>query len=134
MLAPSLMPGKVVVTREACSRKGRAKTRNMDNLSAHKRPRIRELIEAQGCELWYLPSYSPDLSPVNDEVVSREGGAKTPKEEAFSKLKHGLLKAEARTREVLEGAIAAALDEITASDARSYLAHCGYGTALETAQ
>ncbi len=119
VLVPSLMPGKVVV---------------MDNLSAHKSERVRELIEARGCRLWYLPAYSPDLSPVNDEVVSREGGAKTPKEEAFSKLKHGLRKAEARTREVLEGAIAAALDEITASDARSYLAHCGYGTALETAQ
>ncbi len=104
VLVPSLMPGKVVV---------------MDNLSAHKSERVRELIEARGCRLWYLPAYSPDLSPI---------------EEAFSKLKHGLRKAEARTREVLEGAIAAALDEITASDARSYLAHCGYGTALETAQ
>jgi len=104
VLCPTLEPGEIVA---------------MDNPSAHKRPRIRELIEAAGCELWYLPAYSPDLNPI---------------EEAFSKLKHGLRKAEARTREVLEGAIAAALDEITASDARSYLAHCGYGTALETAQ
>ncbi len=119
VLVPSLMPGKVVVTREACSREGRAETRKMDNLSAHKRPRIRELIEAQGCELWYLPAYSPDLSPI---------------EEAFSKLKQGLRKAEARTRAVLERAIAAALDEITPEDAAGYLAHCGYGTAVGTAQ
>ena len=40
MLAPSLVAGKVVV---------------MDNLSAHKSERVRELIEAKGCELWYLP-------------------------------------------------------------------------------
>ena len=99
MLAPSLVAGKVVV---------------MDNLSAHKSERVKELIEARGCELWYLPSYSPDLSPI---------------EEAFSKLKALLRKARARTREALEAVIAQALDAITASDARGYLSHCGYGTA-----
>ena len=45
-LAPSLSPGEVVV---------------MDNLSAHKGARVRELIEQRGCELLYLPPYSPDL-------------------------------------------------------------------------
>ena len=84
--------------------------------------------------MWYLPSYSPDLSPVNDEVVFREGGAKTPKEEAFCKLKHLLKKAEARSHETLEAAIALALDGITTSDARGYLAHCGYGAAEAAAQ
>ena len=44
----------------------------MDNLSAHKGERVRELIEDRGCELLYLPSYSPDLNPI---------------EEAFSKMK-----------------------------------------------
>ncbi len=44
----------------------------MDNLSAHKPARVRELIEQQGCELIYLPAYSPDFNPI---------------EEAFSKLK-----------------------------------------------
>jgi transposase len=44
----------------------------MDNLPAHKPDRIRELIEGRGCELLYLPPYSPDLNPI---------------EEAFSKTK-----------------------------------------------
>ena len=58
----------------------------MDNLSAHKGERVRELIEGRGCELLYLPPYSPDLNPI---------------EEAFSKIKGLLRKAEARSREAL---------------------------------
>ncbi len=95
-LAPSLRPGQIVV---------------MDNLSAHKSRRVQEVITARGCELWYLPSYSPDLSPI---------------EAAFSKLKALLRRAQARTYEALENAIAWALDQITAADARGYFAHCGY--------
>jgi transposase len=95
-LAPSLRPGQIVV---------------MDNLSAHKSRRVQEVIAARGCELWYLPSYSPDLSPI---------------EEAFSKLKALLRRAQARTYEALETAIAMALDQITAADARGYFGHCGY--------
>jgi transposase len=71
VLAPSLRKGQVVV---------------MDNLSAHKAQRIRELIEEWGCELLYLPPYSPDLNPI---------------EEAFSKIKNLIRKAEARSREAL---------------------------------
>jgi transposase len=62
----------------------------MNNLSAHKGERVRELIEHKGCELLYLPPYSPDLNPI---------------EEAFSKVKGILRKAEARTREALEEAM-----------------------------
>ena len=62
----------------------------MDNLSAHKGERIRELIELRGCELVYLPPYSPDLNPI---------------EEAFSKMKGLLRKAQARSREALLEAI-----------------------------
>ena len=58
----------------------------MNNLSAHKGERVRELIEHKGCELLYLPPYSPDSNPI---------------EEAFSKVKGILRKAEARTREAL---------------------------------
>ena len=58
----------------------------MDNLAAHKGQRIKELIEERGCELMYLPPYSPDLSPI---------------EEAFSKVKRLLREAEARTRKSL---------------------------------
>lgn len=49
VLAPSLQPGQIVV---------------MDNLGAHRPKRIRELIEGRGCELLYLPAYSPDLNPI----------------------------------------------------------------------
>src|SRR3712207_8734236 len=75
----------------------------MDNLSAHKPKRIRELIEQRGCELVYLPSYSPDYNPI---------------EEAFAKIKNLLRKAVARSKEALIEAIAAALSAITAEDIR----------------
>ena len=67
----------------------------MDNLSSHRgKKRVRELIEASGCELVYLPLYSPDLNPI---------------EEAFSKIKDFIRKAEARTREALVEAMGAAI-------------------------
>ncbi len=96
VVAPSLRPGQVVV---------------MDNLSAHKGGRVKEIVEAAGCELLYLPPYSPDLNPI---------------EQAFSKVKGLLRKAEARTREALIGAMGRALDAVSARDARGFFGHCGY--------
>ncbi len=96
VLVPSLRPGQVVV---------------MDNLSAHKGSRVRELIEGRGCELIYLPPYSPDFNPL---------------EEAFAKIKGLLRKAEARSREVLIEAMGWALEMLTASDARNFFEHRGY--------
>lgn len=96
VLLPRLRAGQIVV---------------MDNLSAHKGERVRELIEGRGCELLYLPAYSPDLNPI---------------EEAFSKLKASLRRAGARTRESLLEAMGRALDAITAKDARGFFAHRGY--------
>ena len=96
VLAPSLRSGQIVV---------------MDNLSAHKGDRVRELIEERGCELLYLPSYSPDLNPI---------------EEAFSKIKGILRKAEARSREALIEAMGRALEAITSQDAEGFFRHCGY--------
>jgi transposase len=83
----------------------------MDNLSSHKGSRVRELIEERGCELMYLPPYSPDLNPI---------------EEAFAKLKALLRRTGARTREALIEAMGRALDAVTASDARGFFEHCGY--------
>jgi transposase len=83
----------------------------MDNLSAHKGERVRELIEHRGCELLYLPPYSPDLNPI---------------EEAFSKIKGILRKAEARTREALVEAMGRALSSVSGHDARGFFEHCGY--------
>jgi transposase len=97
-LAPALGPGRVVV---------------MDNLGAHKGERVRELIEARGCELLCLPPYSPDLNPI---------------EEAFSKIKGILRKIGARTRRALVEAIGKALDTVSGKDARGFFAHCGYPT------
>ncbi len=96
VLAPSLSPRQIVV---------------MDNLSSHKSSRIRELIEGRGCELHYLPPYSPDLNPI---------------EEAFAKIKALLRKAEARTREALIEAMGKALEAVSASDARGFFEHRGY--------
>jgi len=96
VLAPSLQPGRLVL---------------MDNLSAHKGERIRELVEERGCELLYLPPYSPDLNPI---------------EEAFSKIKGILRKVEARSREALIEAIGRALGAITSRDTKGFFEHCGY--------
>ncbi len=49
-----------------------------------------------------------------------------PIEEAFSKIKGLLRKAEAHTREALIEAIGAAISTVTAGDARGFLGHCGY--------
>ena len=84
-------------------------------MSAHTRGRVRALLESRGCEVYYFPAYSPDLSPF---------------EEAFSKFKALLRRAQARTQEMLQAAIAQALPQITALDAQGYFAHCGYGTQL----
>ena len=83
----------------------------MDNLSAHKGQRVRKLIEDRGCELLYLPPYSPDLNPI---------------EEAFSKVKRLLRVIGARTKEALVEAIGKALDAVGARDARGFFTRCGY--------
>lgn len=83
----------------------------MDNLSAHKGKKVRQLIEAKGCFLLFLPAYSPDLSPI---------------EEAFSKVKNFLRSIGARTREELYKAIEDAMLTITVNDIRGWFRHCGY--------
>jgi transposase len=96
LLVPSLSPGQVLV---------------MDNLGAHRGERVRELIQERGCELLYLPPYSPDLNPI---------------EEAFSKVKGLLRRTGARTREALIEAMGRALEAVSAEDARGFFEHRGY--------
>lgn len=96
ILSPALEPGQILV---------------MDNLAAHKGDRVRELVEERGCEVLFLPPYSPDYNPI---------------EEAFSKIKTLLRKAGARTREALVEALGWALDAVTARDAEGFFEHCGY--------
>jgi transposase len=98
ILAPTLKRGQIVL---------------MDNLSVHKSKWVRELIEEQGCQLWLLPSYSPDLNPI---------------EGAFSKVKNLLRKAKARTLQALFEATAQALRAVSKEDARGFFEECGYKT------
>jgi transposase len=95
-LAPTLREGQVVV---------------MDNLGAHRPQKIRELIEASGAELVFVPSYSPDLNPI---------------EQAFSKIKNILRKLGGRTHEALLEAMEEALCKVTPADAAGWFDHCGY--------
>jgi transposase len=96
VLAPTLRPGQIVV---------------WDNLSVHKSAEAQRQIAARGCQLLWLPPYSPDFTPI---------------ENAFSKLKTALRRSGARTREALDDAITAALPMITGADAIGWFAHCGY--------
>jgi transposase len=96
VLIPALMPGQIVV---------------LDNLAVHHKAAIRQLIEATGCRLLFLPSYSPDLSPI---------------ELAFAKLKAFLRRVAARTHDTLQDTIAQGIDRITPQDARGFFRHCGY--------
>ena len=96
VLCPALGPGDVVV---------------MDNLSSHKSPRVRRLVEARGARLVYLPPYSPDFNPI--ELV-------------FSKIKQALRSLACRTRAVLWAAMQSVLDLVSPSDALHCFAHCGY--------
>jgi transposase len=97
VLAPSLRCRQIVV---------------VDNLSAHKSERARELIKQRGCQLLYLPPYSPDFF--------------NPIEEAFSKIKGALRKAGARTRQALIEALGVAISAVTARDAQGFFEHSGY--------
>ena len=96
VLAPTLRCGQIVV---------------VDNLGAHKSERARELVEGRGCQLFFLPPYSPDFNPI---------------EEAFSKIKGILRKAQARTREALIEALGAAISAVSARDACGFFEHGGY--------
>jgi transposase len=96
VLIPQLKPGDIVV---------------MDNLSSHKRARVRELIETRQAALAYLPPYSPDLNPI--ELV-------------FSKIKQRLRTLKTRTKDALWQSMQAVLDTVTPSDATNCFRHAGY--------
>jgi len=74
---------------------------------------VRKLIEAANATLIYLPSYSPDLNPI---------------EMAFAKLKTLLRKAAARTRDALWDSIGTALTAFTPHECANYFRHAGYAS------
>lgn len=95
-LAPTLRPGQVVIA---------------DNLTAHHHPAVRAAIEARGARFLPLPAYSPDFNPI---------------EEAFSKVKQFLRRAQARTDDALRSATWDAFATITSTDIAGWFTHCGY--------
>jgi transposase len=84
----------------------------MDNLGAHKAERVRNALEAAKITYRYLPSYSPDLNPI---------------EACWSKLTGRLRAKAARTLGALEAELGPALAKITAQDATGWFRLCGYG-------
>ncbi len=95
-LLPTLRRGDIVV---------------MDNLSAHTGETIRQLIEARGARLQFLPPYSSDFNPI---------------ELCWSKIKTALRAAKARTFEALLKALSKVLRSISLTDIQDWFAHCGY--------
>ena len=83
----------------------------MGNLAAHETPRVRELLDHSGFAYRYLPSYSPDLNPI---------------EPAWAQVKAELRRAAARDEEALHRALGPALDRVSAANAEAYFRHCGY--------
>lgn len=93
---PEVQPGDIIV---------------LDNLALHRSGWVREVIEANGAHVLYLPAYSPDFSPI---------------ENAWSKIKESLRSAAARSGPVLDAALTQALAAVTPQDIRGWFAHCGY--------
>jgi transposase len=96
-LVPTLQTGDVVV---------------MDNLGSHRGKAVRRAIRAVGARLIFLPKYSPDLNPI---------------EQVFSKLKHLLRKAQARSYDALLAAVGQLLDTYSPAECANYLKNSGYG-------
>jgi len=96
VLAPEISPGDVVI---------------MDNLSSHKRQKVRETIEAAGAQLVFLPPYSPDFNPI---------------ENAFAKLKALLRAAAERSVDALWDRIGELVDRFTPIECANYFAAAGY--------
>ncbi len=99
VLVPTLRPGDIVV---------------MDNLGSHKSAAVRQAIRAAGARLFFLPKYSPDLNPI---------------EMLFSKLKHWLRKAAARTQDAVCDAIASILENVSETECANYFIEAGYAPA-----
>ena len=102
ILVPTLHPGDLVIA---------------DNLGAHKVAGIQRAIQAAGATLWYLPSYSPDLNPI---------------ELCFAKLKALVRTARCRSTETLWPFLGECLAHFSPDECRNYFRHCGYGGATRS--
>lgn len=98
ILAPTLVPGDVVI---------------LDNLGSHKGKAVRKAIRSAGAHMLFLPPYSPDLNPI---------------EQVFAKLKHLLREAAERTQDAIMDRIASILDAFTSQECANYIANSGYAS------
>jgi putative transposase len=96
VLVPTLRPGDIVI---------------VDNLGSHRSKAVRRALRSAGARLFFLPTYSPDLNPI---------------EQFFAKLKHVLRKAAARTAVAVCDAISRILDTLTPQECRNYFTEAGY--------
>jgi transposase len=99
VLVPSLRPGQIVL---------------LDNLAAHKAADITQLIRDRGCEVLFLPPYSPDFNPI---------------ELAFAKFKAVLRRLAPRSQSDLDQALTTAIACIPPPEARNFMSHCGFRSA-----
>src|SRR5690606_20860251 len=97
-LAPELKPGDIVI---------------MDNLGSHKGEAVREIIEATGATLRFLPPYSPDLNPI---------------EQAFAKIKHWMRAAQKRTVEETWRHVGTLVATINPTECANYFTNAGYAS------
>lgn len=97
-LAPVLKPGDIVI---------------MDNLGSHKGKAVRQIIEAKGATLRFLPPYSPDLNPI---------------EQAFAKIKHWMRAAQKRTVEDTWRHMGTLVETIKPNECANYLTNSGYAS------
>ncbi len=98
LLVPALKPGDIVV---------------MDNLGSHKGKAVRAAIRKAGAKLFFLPKYSPDLTPI---------------EQAFSKIKNAMRKASMRTVEAVWKRLGKLLDTLSPQECANYFKNAGYAS------
>lgn len=95
-LLPTLAEGSVLV---------------MDNWTVHHGDDVRDLVDAAGCELLYLPTYSPDLNPI---------------EHLFAKIKMFVKRLRPDSTDNLIQAFGDALKTVTPENVLKSVLHCGY--------
>ena len=98
LLVPTLNPGDIVI---------------LDNLASHKGRPVRQAIRGAGAKLWFLPSYSPDLNPI---------------EQAFAKIKHWMRDAQKRSPEDASKHLGQLIGNIQPQECLNYIQSAGYAS------
>ena len=88
----------------------------LDNLPAHKSPRVDRLVKAAGCSVLRLPPYAPDFNPI---------------EMAISKTKRLLRSRAERTTSGLFDGMGKVPHQLTPEGAVAFITHCGNAATAE---